>query len=276
MRALAGVGVFAETEDGRFALTPLAAALQDGATGGVRASVISAGEELYRAWGGLLHAVRTGAPAFDHAYGTGFYDYLARHPEAAATFDRSQNETAGQGAQVVLAAYDFSGIGTLVDVGGGNGSLLAAVLAAYPAMRGILFDRPDVVARATSLLEQAGVAGRCAIVGGDFLESAPAGGDAYILVRTLLNWDEERAARILANCRRAMDQRGRVLVVEAVLPPGGVPVEDAFNDLHLLVMGGGRMYGEAEFRSLFAAAGLALARVVPTPARLSVVEGVAV
>jgi SAM-dependent methyltransferase len=177
----------------------------------------------------------------------------------------------------VITAYDFSGIGTLVDVGGGYGAFIAAILSANPTMRGILFDQPHVVAGAGRVLQAAGVADRCEIVGGNFLEAVPGGGDAYLLSKVILDWPDDQAVAVLRNCRRVMRPQGRLLLVEAVIPPGNTPHPGKLSDVHMLVMTtSGRERTEAEYRALLDAAGLKLTRIVSTLGETSVIEGAAI
>jgi O-methyltransferase domain/Dimerisation domain len=271
LRALVSAGVFVES-DGAFGQTALSRCLLPGEPGSVRASVMVAGAQHYRAWGDLLYSVKTGEPAFDHVFGSPCYDYMAANPEAAADFDASMRETGDQQWTQVAAAYDFSRFGTLVDVGGGHGALLAAILQNHPALHGVLFDLPGVVAGAHSYLESLGVASRCTIVAGSFFEGVPSGGDCYLLARTLLNWEVERAQLILEQCRTAVRTGGRLVVAEPLLPPAGVSFADAFNDLNLLVLGGGQMCTEAEIGALLQGAGFRLTAVHTTPTRLSLIE----
>jgi hypothetical protein len=200
------------------------------------------------------------------------FPYLAQHPEAAAAFNAGL--AAAPEHEAIATAYDFSTIRTLVDVGGGHGTLIAAVLRAHPTLQGILFDQPSVVAGAPALLEAAGVAQRCRVMGGDFFAAIPAGGDAYILSSIIHDWDDDRAVAILANCRRAMDNSGRLLVVEPVVPPGNDFSLSKFSDLNMLAVTGGRERTEEEYRALYAAAGFRLTRVIPTRGSDSVIEGV--
>src|SRR5215210_5232071 len=202
LRALASVGLLREAEDGRFHLTPLAEPLRDGVPGSLRAFAIMLGEEWHwRAWGDLPHAVRTGQSAFEHLYGVTNFEYWAQHPEAEAIFDDAMTSRGAAQNAAVVAAYDFAGVGTLVDVGGGHGSLLAAVLQAHPAMRGVLVERPEVVAGARAYLEQAGVQERCEVVAEDFFASVVSGGDAYVLKSVVHDWDDARAVAILSSRR---------------------------------------------------------------------------
>ena len=275
LRALAGVGVFAEAEDGRFALTPMAECLRTDAPNSIRAYAIMLGEDwFWRAWGDLPHSVATGESGFEHVHGMPLFEYFRREPEQAALFDEAMSNRSRQVDAAVLAAYDFAGISKLVDVGGGHGALLASILAAHPEMRGVLFDLPQVVEGAKGRLGADGLLDRCEIVGGDFLLAVPAGGDAYLLKHVLHDWDDERAAAILKSCHRAMAPGARLLVVEIVITPGNVPSFGKLLDLNMLVMfRGGRERTRAEYEALFAAAGFDLTRVVPTASLANVLEG---
>lgn len=274
LRALASVGVFTEARPGAFALTPLAALLRSEIPGSMRALGIMYVEEQYRAWGDLIHSVRTGQPAFEHRYGMPVFDYFAQHAEPARIFNEAMGGWTNQVAGAVVGTFDFSPFGTIVDVGGGHGALLASILTQHPAARGILFDLPHVVTGAGDVLAAAGVANRCERVGGDFFAAIPAGADAYILAQILHDWDDERCLAILAQCRRAIPDHGKLLVVELVLPAGEEPFFGKWLDLHMLVMAGGRERTAAEYDALFRAAGFALARVVPTAPGPSVVEAI--
>ncbi|MBI3300999.1 MAG: methyltransferase [Deltaproteobacteria bacterium] len=282
LRALASIGVLAESEDGRFELTPLGACLQSGVPGSVRAAAIMFGETLYRAWSGLLQSVQTGETAFGHVFGTPIYQYFAQHPEAAAVFNEAMIEMTTQVAAAVVAAYDFSRFGKLVDVGGGYGTLVAAILQATPTLSGVVLDRPQVAEGARKYIEAAGLAGRCAVVGGDFFESVPSGGDAYVLKSIIHAWDDDRSIRILTNCYRVMAGEGPLLLVERVLPArtshSSAAQAVTLNDLNMLVTSGGHERTEAEFRALFTAAGFTLTRIIATqaPMGFSVIEGVRV
>ncbi|HYT93835.1 MAG TPA: methyltransferase [Gemmataceae bacterium] len=273
LRALASVGVFSERPDGSFVQTPLSSGLRSPPAGGQRAMAIMMGEEHYRAWGELLYSVRTGKPAFDHLFGKPIFEYLAEHPEQARTFDDAMTGVHGAETRAMLNAYDFSRIGTLVDVGGGNGSLLSVVLQQHTAMKGILFDRPDVVENARGNLRRAGVDARCTLIGGNFFESAPPGGDAYLLRHIIHDWDDAQSLTILRNARKAMKPKSRLLVVESVIPPGNNPFFGKLLDLAMLVLPGGQERTEAKYGQLFTAAGFRLSRIVPADQEVSVIEG---
>jgi hypothetical protein len=211
--ALAGAGVLEKVGPRRFALTSVGAGLRTGVPGSLRPGVLlSLDESLWRPWGHLLHTVRTGETAFHHAHGVGLFDYLAGHPEVARVFDDAMSAQSVVQGPLVATTYDFSRMSLVVDVGGGQGRLLATILERYPRLRGILFDRPHVVEGARQILNAAGVVDRCELVGGSFFDAVPAGGDAYLLRHIIHNWEDDQAVAILTNCRRAMATGARVLL----------------------------------------------------------------
>lgn len=276
LRALASVGLFAEVGNRRFRLTPLGRLLRSDsaeALGGY--ARFSGDESTWRPWGELRHSVRTGEPAFDHVFGMPAFEYFAKMPESAAVFNAAMTSISTLESKAVAAAYDFTGIDTLVDVGGGHGLMIATVLKANRRTCGILFDLPHVAAGAAALLRSRGVADRCQIVGGDFFASVPEGADAYVMKHVIHDWDDERAAHILSNCRRAMPPRGKVLIVDPVIPSGNGAHFGKLLDLQMLVLTPrGRERTLAEFRALLKRAGFRLRRVVATDTHLSIVEGV--
>jgi SAM-dependent methyltransferase len=276
LRALASVGIFQEAEDGRFGLTPLAEPLRSGVPGSLRAFAILLGEEWHwRAWGDLPHAVRTGESAFEHLYGMTNFAYWAQHSDAEMIFDQAMTNRSGEENEAVVTAYDFSGIDTLVDVGGGHGSFLASILGANPGLRGILFDRPEVVEAAKRQLDAAGLQDRCGVLAGNFFEAVPPGGDAYALKKVIHDWDDERAIAILRNCHRAMPTGGRLLLVEPVVPLGNEPSFAKLLDLLMLVWTpGGKERTEMEHRALLTAAGFEMRAITATAAPVSVIEAV--
>jgi hypothetical protein len=275
-RALASIGVFTEVSPGSFALTPLAKLLQTETPGSMRALAIMYAEEQYRAWGELLHSVRTGEMAFDHQFGMGYFAYLAQHPEADRVFNEAMTGWTRQLVGAVVDTYDFSPFKTVVDVGGGYGALLSAIPQRNPGMRGILFEQPHVIASAEEQLVTTGVADRCLLVGGDFFAEVPTGGGAYVLSQILHDWDDERCVTILGQCRRAIPDHGKLLVIELVPPEGDEPFLGKWLDLHMLVLLGGRERTASEYDTLFRTPGFKLDRVVPTPSGPSVVEAVPV
>ena len=274
LRAVASVGVLAEDAAGAFALTELGQFLRADHPQSVHGWAVYAGHPtMWGTWQHLRHSVATGEPAFRHLHGVDAWAYREQHPDAGAVFDAAMTSGTLQRRDAVVAGYDFSGARTVVDVAGGHGALLAAVLAANPQARGVLFDQPHVVAGAAPLLREAGVADRCEVVGGSFFEAVPEGGDVYLLKIILHDWDDAQATAILRTCRRAMPETARVVVVERVLAPGNAPDPAKLVDLTMLVMVGGRERTAAEFATLYQAAGFRLTRVLPTTAGVSLIEG---
>ena len=274
MSTLVSLGVFAQEANGRFGLTPVGKALQSEVPGSMRAMVLTLGEEHYAAWGHLLHSVSTGQPAFDHVYKVGLFPYLAQHAAASETFNEGMANVTDVVAFAVVLAYDFSGMSTVVDVGGGHGALLTAILAANRKLKGTLFDVAPAVKEAKARVNWGGLAARCEMVAGDFFESVPGGADAYILKNVLHDWDDEHCMAILRSCRCAMAEHSRILVVEAMTTSANDPAFDRLLDLNMLVISGGRERSEAEYGALFDAAGLKLTKVIPTMCPLSVIEAV--
>src|SRR3546814_176009 len=251
LRALASKGVFAEREDGCFELTPLAEALRTKAPASLRAFAVLLGADWqWRAWEHLAYSVRTGDCAFEHVFGMQVFDYLARHPEAAEVFDAAMTSRGSLEDRAIADAYDFS-TGTIVDVGGGRGSLLITLLQRNPAARGLLFDLPHVAAGAAAPIRDAGLEDRCRIVSGDFLDRVPAGGDLYLVKKVIHDWDDERARTILANCRAAIADGGSILVMAEVILPGNGPAFGTLLAPHMLAQTpGGRERTEAELSTL--------------------------
>ena len=274
LRALASVGVVAEDAKRGFALTALSETLCTDAPGSLRAfATVELGEEHYPAWGELLHSVKTGEIAFDHAFGMPVWKFFEQNPENAKTFNDAMTGFTLAANDAVLGSYDFSSISKIVDVGGGHGSLIASLLKANPQMKGVLFDAPSVAEGAHSRIEVEGIADRCEVIGGDFFQSVPGGGDAYILKWIIHDWDDERSVTILKNCHRAMTENGKLLLVEAVVPGGSEPHFSKFIDLNMLVMTGGSERTENEYRMLLEASGFKLTRIIPTESPMSVIEG---
>jgi hypothetical protein len=275
LRALTTVGVFAELEDRRFSLTPLADSLRTRSPGSVRDVAIWQGQEWHwRPLGNLLQSVKTGATPFDELFGTSLYDYLGRNPEARKIFSNAMASLGRQVHAPVPSTYDFSAFRDLVDVGGGQGNLLASILKTYPTLRGVLFDRPVVVEEARQLLAEEGLAHRCEVVGGDFFEALPSGADAYLLASVLHNWPDDCAISILRNCQVAMTKSSKLLAVELVLPGPGDSHFGKLLDLDIMVVYAGRERTELEYRSLFAAAGFRITRIVEMISSVSIIEAI--
>jgi O-methyltransferase len=273
LRMLAGAGVFREEVDGRFALTPLGITLRSDEPDSVRDWALFVGApEMWQVWAGLRASVMSGESAFQRVHGAPMWEYIAGHPDLGTAFNRWMTRQSNQHNSALVATYDFSPFRLVADIGGGQGSTLAAILQANPSLRGILLDLPQVVADPAPLV-QAGLANRCEVIGGDMLEAVPDGADAYIIKRVLMDWGDEEATTILRNCAAAMPEDGKALVVEMLMgsandPSPGKP----FDILMLLNQPGGRIRTEAEFTALFTAAGLRLTRVIPTASPNSILE----
>lgn len=281
LRLLAGAGVFAEKEDGLFALAPIGEWLRTGIPGSRHAvALLFAGSMQYQSWSELLYSVQTGEIAFDRAFGMNAFQYIGQHPEEAVIFNEAMTGSSLQAAGAVTAAYDFSVFGKIADIGGGHGVLLAAILKANPNLRGILFDLPHATEGGKNQMERAGLAERCEVVPGDFFQAVPGGADAYILKSVIHDWDDVHSVTILKNCRRAMASGGKLLLVEIALAEridaSAANLIATGSDVNMLVNVGGRERTEAEFKALFEAAGFQLTRIVATQSLMSMLEGVPV
>jgi hypothetical protein len=267
LRALAAVGVLHEGDDGRFALTAIGECLRSDAAEPVGGWAAFVGRPYhFQAWSALLHGVRTGESPFRSVHGTDVWDYRASHPEEGAIFNAAMTDIMRRANAHVLAAYDFGRFATVVDVGGGRGAFLRAVLDANPATRGILFDQQHVVAGAD-------VGERCEVVGGSFFEAVPGGADGYLLKAVLHDWEDDEALRILARCRAAISDDGALLVVERDLGAANEDADAKLADLNMLVGPGGRERTRDQFAALFAAGGFELVGATPSAIGLTVFEG---
>lgn len=277
LRALVSVGVLSSTEDGRFAQTPLSETLITNAPGSLRWFAMSElGQEHYPAWGNLMHSVKTGEIAFDNFFGVDIWKYFQQNPEDAAVFNNSMSNVTAHANEAITSLYDFSQFGTIVDVGGGHGGLITSILAKNPEVKGVLFDAAEVIEGARPKIEAAGLNGRLETVAGDFFKSVPAGGDAYVMKWIIHDWDDEKSNTILRNCRIRIQPKGKLILIDCVVPETNEPHFSKFIDLNMLVMTGGKERTEKEFAELLAAAGFKLLRVIPTDLPTSIVEAEAV
>ena len=274
LRTLASVGVFAETAHGKFCNTPLSELLRSDVAGSLRAlSLMYGDDDVWAAWGSILHSVETGDAAFNKVTGLGTFDYYARHPDKAKVFDQAMVSSSSLVNRALTEAYDFSRFGRLVDVAGGYGSTLCTILTATPSLRGVLFDMPHVIENAKARVVAQGVGDRCELIAGNMFDSVPAGADAYFMKHILHDWDDASCAKILAAIRAAIPPNGRLLVCEKLILPGSAGTYGKITDLVMLVHNqGGRERTEAEYRNLFASSGFKLARAVPLAADYSLLE----
>jgi hypothetical protein len=275
LRLLTSAGVFGENEPGCFELTPISETLRTDIPGSRWAqALLLAGPAQQRSWSGLLDIIQTGKTP----NGQTTFQFLAKYPEEGAIFDQGMAAGSAETAAFVAEAYDFSTLGILVDVGGGHGVLLRTILRANPAVRGVLFDLPNVVEGARKHIQAADLTGRCQVTPGDFFEGVPPGGDAYILKSVIHDWDDTRATAILRHIHGAMAPQGKLLLVEMVLPAslGRAPGTQimARSDINMLVNLGGQERTDAEFSALLNSAGFRMTRIIPTQSLWSIVEGV--
>jgi ubiquinone/menaquinone biosynthesis C-methylase UbiE len=277
LRGLAAWRFFDEQPDGRFASTPISDTFRSDLPG-LRNMTLMQSEESYRVWGDLLYTLRTGKPAFEHVFGKNRWDQIADDPEAAASFNAAMVELSSRVAQSFVDSYDFGGARTVVDVGGGNGALLIAVLRSHPQMRGILFDLAQGLAGAEEKLAAAGVADRVTLRDGSFFEAIPSRGDVYLLKSIVHDWDDERALAILQTCRRAMNAQARLVILERELagriedPSEALP--SVMSDLNMMVVLGGKERTPDEYRELLARAGLRMTRLIPNESEFAAIEAV--
>jgi hypothetical protein len=275
MRTLVSLGLLTEDAGHRFGLTPLGDALRTGAPGCARASVLTLGGDwIWRGLADFLYSVRTGRSSIEKSLGEPIFDWLAKDPEVASLFSETMIGVHGMEPETVAQAYDFSQVGTLVDVGGASGNLLTTILARHPEPRGILFDLPHVLRDAPALIASRGLAERITLEPGSFFERVPDGGDAYMLSHIIHDWSEDQSLTILGNCRRALRADSKLLIVEMVLPEDGTPHPGKMLDMMMLAGPGGQERTTPEYRALLAKAGLELTRVVPTRSPVSIVEAV--
>jgi SAM-dependent methyltransferase len=269
---LSSIGLFVEDTAGRFRATALGELLRRDHPQSQRSFAMMYGSPFFwKPWGELCEAIVTGQPAFDREFGVPLFDYLSAHPDDAAIFNEAMTSISAKDVSAILAAYDFSGFERIVDVGGGHGGLLHAILSANPRLHGVLADRAPVVANAAAVRGEP-IARRCSIVETDFFESVPADADVYVMKHIVHDWNDEDAQRILRNCRRAIQPDGRLLLVELVLKGSNEPDPGKGLDLNMLVLLKGRERTEAELEALLRGAGFSLMRVIPTSGSISILE----
>lgn len=278
LRALESIGIFAEVEPDYFAQTPLSALLQPGVPGSMHHIALLHGDQWqWHVWEGLDYTLQTGQPTFNRLFGADLFQYFTQHnPQSAKIFNDSMTGFSEQvNMPIATANYDFSAIDTLVDIGGGMGTQLMTLLNVHPAIRkGILFDRPPVIAQAQAAVTASGLGERCELIAGNFFEGIPQGADAYFMKQIIKDWSDEQCVQLLTRCRQAMRHDGRVLVAEVVLLPGRGTSIQKFIDLQLMILSPGQERTESQYRNIFEAAGFTLAKIVPTASPYSILEGI--
>ena len=277
LRCLVTVGVFTESEDGRFGATPVSECFQD-QPNTLRAMALMQPADSYMAFGDLMHTLETGKPAFEHLFKMSRWEQLALEPEKAKLFNAAMQSGTEHSRGPIASAYDFSDVRSVIDVGGGRGTLIAGLLKAHPRLRGTVFDLEAGMAEADAYLTEQGVRDRCEIVIGSFFESVPGGHDLYMLKNIIHDWNDEQAIAILASCRKAMGSQARLLIVELVMHDRAQDSADSrrifMADVQMLVMLGGKERTESEYGTLMQSAGLKLTRVLPTASIFQLIEGV--
>ena len=274
LRALSTVGVFRETEDRRFVASPVSDLLRTDNPQSMCGWPTMVGRPYHwQMWGDLLHSVRTGEDAIQHRYGVGIWAWRADKPEETTIFNAAMEAMSRNVAPAIIAACDFTRFKRIVDVGGANGALLAAVLTASPHSAGVVFDLPHVVREARSMIRLAGLEGRCEIAEGSYFDGIPAGGDAYVFKSVLMDHSDETCAAILRRVRTAMGPDGTLLVIEGMIGPPNEGQRAAFSDLMMLVGTGGRERREDEWKAILAAGGFDLSCIAPTASRFHILEG---
>ncbi|HJX91005.1 MAG TPA: methyltransferase [Pyrinomonadaceae bacterium] len=274
LRALVSVGVLASDNENRFSNTSVSETLVTDAPGSLRWFTISElGQEHYPAWGNLMHSVKTGEIAFDKFFGNDIWAYFRNNPEEATVFNNSMSGVTAALNESLRSLYDFSKFKTVVDVGGGHGGLITEILKSNPNAQGILFDAAEVINGSRERLAEAGLSDRCGAVAGDFFKAVPEGGDAYVMKWIIHDWDDERAIKILKNCRAQMGPDARLIIVDCVVPETNEPHFSKFIDLNMLVMTGGKERTAKEFARLLEASGFKLLQVIPTDQPTSIIEG---
>jgi hypothetical protein len=277
LRCLVTLGVFTETDDGRFGATPVSECLRD-QPGSLRGTALMLPTESYVAFGELMHSLKTDKPAFEHIFRMSRWEHLARDPDKAAQFNAAMQSRTEQIRGAVAAAYDWAALGSIIDVGGGRGTLIVGLLKAHSNLRGTVFDLAAGLAETDAYLKDQGVRDRCEIVSGSFFESVPAGYDAYVLKNIVHDWNDEKAAAILASVREAMGPKARLILAEHVMQPHPQDSADSrrifIDDVQMMVMLGGKERTEEEYATLMRGAGLRLTRVLPTDSVYQLIEGV--
>ncbi|MBS1930615.1 MAG: methyltransferase [Bacteroidetes bacterium] len=264
LRALAAAGLFIESKNNQFELTPVGSTLQSDHPTSMKAMAIAQLGDHYNAWGNLMYSIKTGNPAFEKVEGMPVWKYYETHPEEGINFMKAMTGITNSVIKQVLPSFNFSKFKTIVDIGGGNGALLSAILKTTPSAKGIVFDEEYIAIETKNILMRSGLKDRCTVVAGSFFDFVPKGNDAYIMKMVLHDWNDEQCVLILNNCSQAMHAGSRLLVFEAVIPEGNTAHPGKFMDINMLTMTGGRERTEKEFTELFSKAGLKLHRVIPT------------
>lgn len=260
LRALASIEIFSETQERKFMLTPLAEFLRSDVPDSQRYFAVMHGEEWWwRPWREILHTVQTGETGFEHIFNMQVFQYLKQNREAGEIFDAAMST---RNTREIATSYDFSGITNIVDIGGGTGLLISSILKNYPHMQGVLFDLPEVIKDARTVIESRGISNRCRLEEGSFFETIPSGGDAYIMRSILHDWDDEQAMLILNNCRKAIHKTSKLLILDYIVPSGNSPSPSKLSDIAMMALLGGAERTELEFKKILNATGFKIKRIL--------------
>lgn len=276
LRALASFGVFAETSDGTFVNTPMSETIRSDSPTSMRAMMLFVSDQAHwSVYADLMYSVKTGKTAWDHVHGAPFFEYaFEQNKPLGDIFNQAMTSLSHGEVAAVMAAYDFSEIGTLADIAGGYGHVLGAIMQKNPSMNGVLFDLGVVLAGAPDMLRSYGVEDRVELVEGDFFSEIPVVADAYIMKHIIHDWYDDNCEKILRNIRNSMPDSGRVLIVDSVIPPGNDPHPGKILDLEMLLLPGGMERTAAEFETLLNNSGFRLTRIIPTQSPVSIVEAI--
>ena len=264
LRALCSVGVFSENERNEFELTPLGDTLRSNVPGSMKAMAIAQLGDHYPAWGNLMQSLKTGEIAFDHVHGMPVWKYYESHPEDGANFAKAMSGMTEAAVMHIIPAYDFTPYQAIVDIGGGNGAMLCAILKGSQMSHGLVFDEPYIEKQALTNIEQKGLASRCSFEAGSFFEAVPSSGDLYIMKMILHDWNDEKSRQILSNVAKAMSKSSRLLIIEGVIPEGNTPHPGKFMDLNMMAMTGGKERTETEWKEMISSCGLKCSKVIHT------------
>jgi tRNA A58 N-methylase Trm61 len=274
LRALEGIGIFARNSELKFQLTSIGELLRSDVPNSMRNLAIMQCEDwLWSNWGSMMHSVKTGKTAQEKVHGVGAFEFLMKNNEAAEIFNNGMTSISQSAALAIVESYDFSTVSKIVDIGGGHGILLAAILKANSNVQGVLFEEQSVIEGAGNLLEKEGVKNRVELISGDFFESVPSGADAYIMKHIIHDWDDEKCISILKNIHNAVKDNGKVLIIESVIPESSKPHYSKILDLEMLVTAGGKERTKHEYKTLLEASGFMMTRIISTNSPFSVIEG---
>lgn len=264
LRALCSVGVFKENERKQFEITPLGNTLRSNVPGSMKAMAIAQLGDHYPAWGNLMHSLKTGEIAFDHVQGMPVWKYYETHPEDGANFAKAMSGMTEAALANIIPAYDFTGYNTIVDIGGGDGTMLCAILNEAKIAQGLVYDEAYLKEQALKNIEQKGLLSRCSFTGGSFFDSVAPGGDLYLMKMILHDWNDEQSKKILRNVNNAMGKGSKLLIIEGIIPEGNDPHPGKFMDINMMAMTGGKERTEKEWKAMMSECGLRCSKIIHT------------